>query len=202
MARLLIGWLALVLLAATPAQACTGKLLFRDDFKTVNPRWQVWEWAKIGGGAATITPETSRIAPILLLGDVYEKADICIDVIAPASDKPDGLLGGLIFAAKDYGEFHLYWGSPNGKVGVVHLSRKTWHHTVRARPVPSLRVAAGETNTLRLRLDGPRGTLFVNDTKVIDFRLNHLPGGGHVGLMGEGGGKWTFRNLRIGELEP
>lgn len=202
--RMLACAVVATLLAASPALACKGKkVLFEDNFSEEDPSWDTWEGARVEGGVMRMSPQPGRIALVLYKADVFDKADICVDLKVP--DAKESSIAGLVFAAENYDNFYTFWISPVYQTaGITRLSKKRWLDPVGARKVEGMNVKVGDTNTLRLTLNGSRATAYINDKKFIDFRINEVAGGGFIGLEGDGADKtapvWEFTNLKVTDL--
>lgn len=193
------------ILAAGPALACKGsKVLLEDNFSFVDAGWDVGD-AVIGNGAMTITPKPDHGYSVLYIGDVYPNGDICVDITMPQAKNPkdEYLSAGILFMAVDYGAYHYFWAAPSGYVGVSRLANDKW-----TNPVPPRQVAfnkqVGATNTLRVTYGGGRGTIYINDKKIVDFRAQESAGAEYFGLRGDSEEKaqnaWKFSNVKITDV--
>ena len=90
--------------ATSPGLACKGKnVLFEDNFAEDDPGWETWDGSKVEGGFMKMAPQPGHIATVLYKADVFEKADICVDLKVPEAKDP--AIAGLMFAAEDYDNF-------------------------------------------------------------------------------------------------
>ena len=98
---------AVSVFATNPGFACKGKnVLLEDNFAEEDPAWDTWDGAKVDGGYMRLAPQPGCIATVLYKADVFEKADICVDLKVP--DAKDPAIAGLMFAAEDYDNFHMF----------------------------------------------------------------------------------------------
>jgi hypothetical protein len=80
-----------------------------------------------------------------------------------------------------------------------------WTVLIPARIVEGVRLAPGETNTLRVILDAGTATIFVNNERFAGIR-GQLPDGfrGRIGVFGQAEGTkltaWVFSGLRVTDL--
>jgi 3-keto-disaccharide hydrolase len=192
-------------LATSPALACKGKnVLFEDDFAEPDPAWGMWDAISITDGSLIIKTGASGIYSVLHEADVYDKADMCVDVTIPKYGKPGDVAASLLFGAQYNGDsknYYQFWISPNGSVGVSRLLNGKWTNPVPSRKVEGMPTAPGSKVTMRVTLNGNRATIYVNDIKVVDFKVAPVEGGGFFGLAAEGTGEsWSFDNLKLTDL--
>jgi hypothetical protein len=190
--------------AIGPTLACKGsKTLFSDNFSFVDAGWDAGD-AAIDKGSMTITPKPDSGYSVLYVGDVFPKADICVDIAIPQArnTKDEYLSAGILFLAEGYDASHYYWHSPGGFVGVSRLANGKW-----TNPVPPRQFAfnrqVGSTNSLRVTVGGGRGTIYINDKKIVDFRAQESEGAEYFGLRADSEQKastpWKFSNVKITE---
>jgi hypothetical protein len=203
-----MAWAALAaIFAAGPAVACQGKkVLFEDHFAAVNPRWEMWNQVKVQSGAMQITSTAGHIAPIFYKGEAFDKADMCVDTIAPAVGDPKYLgMPSLIFEGQAYDDFYAFYVNlANGTAGISRLLKNKWLHPIPFRKADGIVTAPGGTNTLRLTLNGAHATAYINGVKFTDFLINAHEGGGFAGLEVDGGQTasvtWSFKNFKVTNL--
>ena len=170
-----LAWaLVATVFATSPGLACKGKkVLFEDSFAEEDPGWTVSDRAKVQGGKMVLTAPAGRISTVLYKADVYDQADICVDL--KVADPKEASIGGIMFAVEDTNNFYTFWISPMAQTaGVIRMSKGKWLDPVSARKFDGVNNQAGASNTIRLTLNGPRATAYVNDKKFIDFRINPL----------------------------
>jgi hypothetical protein len=194
------GALIALVIASSPALACKGKtVLFDDNFTDPDPAWGSSENVVIGKGVMKITSDPNTGSAAFYSGDLFEKGDFCVEVTIPELKDAQDTSGGLLFAGQDYTNWYTAMLSPVGTVYVSRLVNGKWIQPVPAQKVEGMNTRVGGTNTLRVTLDGPRATLYVNDKKIIDFRVSQ--GGGLFGLRAESEGSrtnpWTFSKVKI-----
>ena len=194
--------------AASPALACKGKnVLFEDSFADTDPAWEMWDQVKIEDGAMKITATPGHVAEIFYKADTFDKADICVDTIAPdMSGDPKNLgVPALLFSGQAYDDVYFLYAAPAfGTAGVARLVKSKWLYPVPFRKLDGIKNQSGATNTLRVTINGAKATAYVNDSKLADFKINASEGGGFVGLNVDGGQgapvTWSFKNFKVTDL--
>jgi hypothetical protein len=190
-------------LAANPAFACKGgKILFEDNFSFVDAAWGPDDKVVIANGSLTITPERDTGYSALYEGATFRQADICVDIAMPQvrNVKDEYASAGILFLAEDYSSYYYFWLAPAGYAGVSRFVDKKWTY-----PVPYRRVTTnnqvGATNTLRVTFGGGKGTIYINDRKIADFRTQHSSNAEYFGLRADSeeraANAWKFSNVKI-----
>jgi len=195
-----------VMLAASPALACTGQSVrLAGDFQTGDLGWgQEDARFRVKGGGATFTPEpgtqTARWDTAVSLTDL----DACVTVTMPASPTDASrTYAGLLFWLTDKDNFYQAVIAPNG---LFTIARKIRGKITTTAPVPwtktaSLKLGANEKNTLRVTLEGQSVVLRINDTEVARFRGQAPEGQSHVGLVAasapDATDNWTLSDLKV-----
>jgi hypothetical protein len=95
---------ALLLLPPIPS-ALAGEILYEDNFTNLDPSWGTpGERLSVKDGKLTLKPAPNTTQSILNQSNVFDDADIRVEVTMPAGDTHAP--GGLIFWAKDYSNFY------------------------------------------------------------------------------------------------
>ena len=108
----------------SPAHGCKGKtVLFQDNFASINPNWDTRPQIKIQNGAMQITPDPGKLAPTFYRARTFDRADICVDVIAPTGgDAADQGKPGLMFEGLAYDDVYFFYVSvAHGTAGILRL---------------------------------------------------------------------------------
>src|ERR1700686_711593 len=98
---------ALVALLLLPPMlsALAGEILYEDNFANLDPSWGTpSERLSVNDGKLTLKPVPNTTQSILNQANVFEDADIRVEVNMPAGDV--NVPGGLIFWAKDHSNFY------------------------------------------------------------------------------------------------
>lgn len=199
------GALVAISLAASPALACKGpNVLLEDNFSEADPSWAVYDKAVIEDGALKITADAGYLNWIWYDGSTFDNADVCVDVTIPELKNAQTPVGGLIFLGADNANYYMAWMSPLGTVGVQRRVNSKWVNPVPARKA-EMKNKMGDSNTLRVTFEGTKATLYVNDKKVVDFKVQPPQGGGaRIGFIGESEAErantWAFTNLKVTDV--
>src|SRR6478672_6657617 len=166
---LILAAVAMLTLAG-PVLACKGNtVLLEDNFEEVDPAWSVSDAVSIGPGKLSVTPQPGYTSVAWYNGQLFDDADICIDLVTPTANKPEDSAGGIMFFWDDWDNYFTF-STSGGKAAVVrhqkgkHLTPISW------RAVPGMNAKPGSPNTLRLTLKGSVGTIYVNDKQIATFK--------------------------------
>ena len=189
-------------LAATPALACKGKsILYRDDFRKVDPAWDRHDWFSIGSGRAQMTPEIGKALTIVLNGATFDQADLCADIVMADPANPQKPFAGVVFWVQDYGNLYGFMVSAAGTAAIVRAQNRKWALPVAWRKVPGLRTRPGAVNTLRITINADNATTYINDQTFVTISGQPPKDGGLIGFHGESEANhadtWSFANLKI-----
>jgi hypothetical protein len=190
----------------SPALGCKGKtVLFQDNFAAPSPNWDMRPQIKIQNGAMQITPDPGRLAPTFYKARTFDRADICVDVIAPAGgDAADQGKPSLLFEGLGYDDVYFFYiNVANQTAGIARLLKKKWLAPIPFRKADGIATGPGAKNTLRLTINGKYATAYINDVKFTDFLHNAHAGAGLAGLEVDGGkvaATWSFKNFKITDV--
>ena len=85
--------------------ALAGEILYQDSFANLDPSWGTpSERLSVKDGKLTLKPVPNTTQSILNQSNVFDDADIRVEVNMPAGDA--NVPGGLIFWAKDHSNFY------------------------------------------------------------------------------------------------
>lgn len=177
-----------LMLAATPAVACTGQSVYLDgSFKLGEQGWGSEDARfKVSGTEATLTPDTgtqnARWDSAASMGD----GEVCATFTAPSTlADPSRTYAGLLFWLTDKDNFYQAIIAPNG---LLMVARKVQGKFTATPPVPwtkadAMKTGADAKNALRVTLEGTSVTVRLNDTEVARFKGQSPQGQSHVGLV-------------------
>ncbi len=195
-------------LASGAAAACQshGRALLDDDFRTPDIGWgKPDQTAAYGPAGLVLRPPAGSSAWRWNQNYALARADFCVEVANPAtlpSPANEDTVGdvGIWFWAKDAQNFYTATIAPDGTAAVDRLVGGVWQKVVAPTPAPAINTAPGAVNEIELVTDGPAARLYVNGSRVADFRGTPPPGGGAPGVYGESGPSptsWVFRRVRL-----
>ena len=190
--------------APTPGRVAGEPVLYEDNFATLNPGWGAPnEAVGVKDGKLAIAPSADRWRVVLNQSNVFDDADIAVEVTMSAGDgftQP----GGLMFWGKDYSDFYGLVVSANGRFSIVRLVGDRWLYPVDWQDNSAIKKGVGQMNRLRIVTRGRQATAYINGEEVATFSGQPPAGGGCLGLYGESGktpNVWRFSNLRVTEAK-
>jgi len=177
-----------LLLAASPAFACTGQSVYLNaDFSTHDLGWGEEDARfQVSGGEAVLKPAPGTQTARWNRGVNLTNLDSCVTISMPeATAEASRSYAGLLFWLEDKNNFYEAVISPNG---LFTVARKIRGKLVEAAPVPwtksdALKLAPGEKNTLRVTLEGQMVVVRINDSEVARFRGQPPDGPSRIGLV-------------------
>ena len=177
-----------LLLAASPAFACTGQSVYLNaDFSTHDLGWGEEDARfQVSGGEAVLKPAPGTQTARWNRGVNLTNLDSCVTISMPeATAEASRSYAGLLFWLEDKNNFYEAVISPNG---LFTVARKIRGKLVEAAPVPwtkagALKLAPGEKNTLRVTLEGQMVVVRINDSEVARFRGQPPDGPSNIGLV-------------------
>lgn len=152
----LVGALAALSLAATPAMACKGaNSLLRDDFQDEDPAWGLSEQtaAKLDGGSLNFTTAPDYSQYLFYAGQNFPAADACVDVVFPSTLSKAFIQAGMGFWSGRLLYFAVI--QPDGQAGVRGLQNGNWTTPVPVRKTDLVKTGPGAVNQVRLVWKGP-----------------------------------------------
>jgi Domain of Unknown Function (DUF1080) len=170
-------------LAATEATACgNGKVIFEDKFETLDPSWgNASNRKNVENGALVLKPESGRSVWAISESDYYSDAAICVDATV-TNGTPEFAYHSIVFWFQDSSNFYELGVWPNGKIDVERWRNGKILYPVSNTEVPALKKGLGQTNSLEVETKGNMATVYVNGTKIVEFKGTPPEGGGKVGL--------------------
>ncbi len=177
-----------LLLAASPAFACTGQSVhLKADFRTHDLAWGEEDARfQVSGGEAVLKPAPGTQTARWNRGVHLTDLDGCVTISMPeATAEASRSYAGLLFWLEDKNNFYEAVISPNG---LFTVARKIRGKLVEAAPVPwtkagALKLGPGEKNTLRVTLEGQMVVVRINDSEVARFRGQPPDGPSRIGLV-------------------
>jgi 3-keto-disaccharide hydrolase len=195
-----------LLLAATPALACTGQSVYLEgDFNTGDPGWgKVDERFRVDGAEATLTAKPGTQTARWDTGVTLTDMDACVTIAMPeATADASRAYAGMLFWLTDKNDFYEVVIAPNG---LFTVARKVGGKIMPTAPVPwtksdAIKLGGGEENRLRVTLEGQMVAIHINDTEVARFRGQAPAEPSHVGLVAasapNGLDSWHLFDLKI-----
>ena len=188
------------LLNSCKENAPTG---FFDDFRPPDPGWgQVGDSAFFKDGQMVLKNRVWLYAPM-----VFEAGVVCADIKSPPQvTKPDGVAnGGVIFWALDYNNYYEAGLYVDGTYDVYRKIDRSWKQIVPRTKADAIHMGVNAVNRMKIVFNNISHsvTLFINDTKVVEFEGQPPTAGGSVGLVGVQEAdlinEWHFLNIAVME---
>jgi glucose/mannose transport system substrate-binding protein len=195
--------LSFLLLLPIP-RAVAGEILYEDKFTELDPSWGVpGERLSVEDGKLTLKPAQDTTQSILNQANVFEDADIRVEVILPAGDAT--VPGGLIFWAKDHSNFYCLCIDAAGYFKISRYVSDRWLQPVGWIQNEAINKGTGQVNKLRVVTKGHQATAYINDKQVTTFNGQPPQGGGCIGVSGGSPentqNTWQFTNLQVIALD-
>jgi hypothetical protein len=190
--------------ASVAGSGCPGKLLYGDQFTTLDPAaWGApdsYAFAAPGTPALDVVALSGTTNGRLNVKHIYRNVDICVSVDDASSSAADES-GGLVFWASDSSNFYYVAINAGGKFAVVRNSAGVWSVSVPWTQTAALKTGAGAVNALQLNLVGNQASLVLNGRQVTNFTGQPPPTGGMIGFFvaagNAGATTWAFQQLGV-----
>ncbi|MBV9644871.1 MAG: extracellular solute-binding protein [Verrucomicrobia bacterium] len=193
---------ALVALLLLPSilSALADEILYEDNFSNLDPSWGTpGERLSANEGKLTLKPAPNTTQSILNQSNVFEDADIRVEVVVPAGDA--NVPGGLIFWAKDHSNFYCLCINAAGYFKISRYVTDRWLQPVGWVENEAINKGIGQVNKLRVVTKGRQATAYINDKQVTTFNGQAPQGGGCVGVSGGSPenvqNTWQFAKLQV-----
>src|SRR5208283_4597123 len=143
----------------------------------------------------------------LYLPMIFKTGVVCSDIKSPPQvTKPDGnAYGGVIFWALDYDNYYVAGLYADGTYDVYRKIDRGWRRILPRAKADAIRMGVNAVNRMKIAFNNIShlATLFINDTKVVEFEGQPPPAGGSVGLIGlpeaDLNNEWHFLNIAVME---
>ncbi len=175
------------LLASSAANACAGKgePVLDDNFKTPDTGWNF-----IPGDAHVFVKNSEFIVKPDAKGGqnawnanyTGDNTDTCATI--RFSEQKAGAMG-LTFWIKDNDNLYTAVVTPDGSYTIYRKINGTWGTIKAMTPLPAIKPGPKAVNEIELQLNGPKGTLLINDKVATDFHGQPPANGGMLGVRAE-----------------
>ena len=175
--------LVALLLLLPILRVAAGEILYEDKFTNLDPSWGVpGERLSVEDGKLTLKPAPDTTQSVLNQANVFDDADIRVEVILPAGDA--SVPGGLIFWAKDHSNFYCLCIDAAGYFKISRYVTDRWLQPVGWIENQAINKGIGQVNKLRVVTQGRQATAYINDKQVTTFNGQPPQGGGCIGVSG------------------
>ena len=177
-----------------------GDILYEDHFTSLDPSWGTpGERLDVNDGKLTLKPAPNTTQSILNQSNVFEDADISVEVTISVGDA--NVPGGLIFWAKDHTDFYCLCIDAAGYFKISRYVTDRWLQPVGWTENEAINKGIGQVNRLRVVTKGHQAVAYINDKQVSTFNGQPPQGGACIGVSGgspeNGENTWQFGNLRV-----
>jgi hypothetical protein len=198
--------------AAGSALACTGELLFADDFS--DPAQSKEKWKKVWADYPESLSFTKGYMEMrglwggtAFIPNVEKDFDLCVDITIP---KVKRLVSGeaeIRVQRQDHIEYSVSLGADGQILALRTLpSNDSEYLTPDHKTYPGVKVGAGQKNSWRLVVKDDRARLYANDRQLLEFPLvsQEVPPAVmlHGGSDNENDGPWRFSNVKVTRPAP
>lgn len=182
----IIGLGLAVLLGTAPALACgKNKILFEDNFQSLDPSWgSADKQMTVEGGNLVLRPNAGFYRWALSQSDFYGDSNLCSDVNIVETSEPEATSAGILFWGSDTANMYGLMVASNGYFQVFRRSRGRWLFPVAWRQHEAIKQGANQWNVLQVQMKGNQATFLINDVQVAQINGNPPDGGGLVGIAG------------------
>lgn len=191
------------------AHACgNGRLLYQDNFQTLDPSWNAPSWVTATGGAMDIKLNKGAGTTLISQANIYtQPIEICATaklISGPGGNGASPVVG-LAFWADSANHFTLVETAPASGTASAWLLANTWKQLVGWRFVPGQNATVGGTNDLDLVIKGPSVAFMVNDKPAVVVIGTPPAAGWLVGLHLEAGNsepsEWQITSFEVREAQ-
>jgi len=176
---------------------------FYDDFHRQDPGWNFTsdDPVRYDQGQLVVVPKPNSGFTPKYLSLRFQNATICAHVQFPRDVKaPDDASGGVVFWAANNSNLYVAMIRPDGGYWISRLLAGTWINLIRSKS-DQIKTGLGAVNEIKVELIDNFGALFINNTKIQEFRGQPPSGGGAIGLRGESelsqANEWRFLDLAV-----
>jgi glucose/mannose transport system substrate-binding protein len=196
--------LVALLLLPSILSVLAGEILYQDNFANLDQSWGTpSERLSVKDGKLTLKPAPNTAQSILNQSNVFDDADIRVEVTMPAGDA--NVPGGLIFWAKDQSNFYCLCIDAAGYFKISRYVTDRWLQPVGWIENEAINKGIGQVNRLRVVTKGHQATAYINDKQVATFNGQPPQGGGCIGVSGgspeNAQNIWQFANLQVIALQ-
>ena len=210
LARTLLGAVAVLLLTGGEAPACLGKSdpALDDNFAHPDPGWPNGDNVTTTAQGLVIKPPVNGSTWALNSNYTMDGSDLCVTVALPAilpTPADEDTVGdvGVLFWKRDNDNYYMAAISPDGIAVVSRYLNDQWLTIVNPIHSEAIKTGPGALNEIEITARGNAGSLYVNGTKLTDFRGQAPSSGGPPGVYAESGPTvttWVFSRVQLYSL--
>ncbi len=206
-ARAILGAVAVLFATSGAAPACLGKSdpALDDNFAHPDPGWPNADNVSPTPQGLVVKPPVNGSTWAVNSNYAMDGSDLCVTVALPATlptPADEDTVGdvGVLFWRRDNDNYYMAAISPDGVAVVSRYLSGQWLTIVNPTHSPAIKTGAGAVNEIEITTRGNAGSLYLNGTKVTDFRGQSPPSGGAPGIYAESGPNvttWVFSRVQL-----
>ena len=203
----LFSAVAVLFLTSATASACLGKSdpALDDNFSTPDPGWPNADNVRTTPQGLVVKPPANGSTWAVNGNYTMDGSDLCVSVALPAplpTPANEDTVGdvGVLFWRRDNDNYYMAAISPDGIAVVSRYLNGQWATIVNPTHSDAIKTGAGAINEIEVTIRGNAGTLYINGTKLTDFRGQAPPSGGPPGVYAESGPNvttWVFPRVQL-----
>jgi hypothetical protein len=168
-------------LAAPLAHACgQGKLLYQDDFKTLDPAWNAPDSVTVADGAMDVKLGTGATLTLISQANLFTQpsVEVCVTfkIVSGLGTADDPSVYGPVFWADGLTNFNSVQVLPAAGTVRANLYNGKWETRVGAHPVAQ-NTAAGDKNETDLTITSTKAQMTLNGKQAV-YMIGAPPTGG------------------------
>jgi hypothetical protein len=209
-ARALLGAVAVLLATSGATMACLGKSdpALDDTFAKPDPGWPNADNVSTTPQGLVVKPPVNGSTWALNSNYTIDGSDLCVTVALPAvlpTPADEDTVGdvGIVFWRRDNDNYYMAAISPDGIAVVSRYLNGQWQTIVNPIHSEAIKTGPGALNEIEITARGNAGSLYVNGTKLTDFRGQAPSSGGPPGVYAESGPTvttWVFSRVQLYSL--
>jgi hypothetical protein len=186
---------------AKAANACPGKVLFSDNFSTLDSAWGASSAdSSVYRNMFMLTaPSGTLIGRLNLTHRVQNFAACAVAALVTAANNHDP--GGLVFWAAGTTDYYVFAIDSLGSFAVFHVSAGREDPILKWQATKALKTGAGVWNALQVAAVGDQATLAINGQQVGQITGSAPAQGGFIGFVvdadASGVAHWAFAGLNV-----
>ncbi|MCX5514933.1 hypothetical protein C3941_11305 [Kaistia algarum] len=189
------------------AAACQGtNIEFEEKFSPPDPSWGAnSDVAYAKDGKAYLKAAPNGVASWVNPAFVFDNVFACATFKVPELKEAAAGTGGMIFWYESADKYYMTAIKGDGRVGIWRYLSGRWNPVFPLAANAAVKTTPGDENTIEVALHGNTGTLFLNGTKITDFRGQPPKGGSAVGIYAESelsqSNIWEFSDVRVATFQ-
>jgi len=206
-ARAILGAVAVLLATSGAVPACLGKSdpALDDNFSHPDPGWPNADNVSMTPQGLVVKPPANGSTWAINNNYTMDGSDLCVTVALPAAlptPANEDTVGdvGVLFWRRDNDNYYMAAISPDGIAVVSRYLNGQWVTIVNPSHSDTIKTGSGAVNEIEITTRGNAGSLYINGTKLTDFRGQAPPSGGPPGIYAESGPtitSWVFSRVQL-----